>query len=83
MSIDRVMGMKEFILHQVKQIKELTNKLIHCWHNSYQQQEKLKITEERLKEAQKKYELLVCNIDDVRATCPYEHQCPVKKIKLR
>ncbi len=83
MSRDRVMGIRGFILHQVKQIKELTERLIQCWHNSYQQQEKLKITEERLLEAQKKYDLLVNNLDDIRATCSYEHQCPVRKLRLR
>jgi len=82
MSRDRLMGIRGFIFHLVKQIKELTNKLVQCWHNSRQLQEKLNLTEERLNEAQKKYELLVNNIGDVQATCPCIDQCPVKELKL-
>lgn len=80
---NRVMGIRGFVLHQVNQTKKLTNILVQCWHNSYQQQIRLQITEELLKEANKKYELLVNNIDDVRATCMHEYQCPVRKLKLK
>ena len=83
MSGDRVMGIQRFVLHQVKQVKGLIKRLIQCWHNSYQLQAKLDLTEERLNEAQKKYELLVNNLDEIRATCPHEYQCPVRKLKLR
>ena len=82
MNREHKIGPHTFILHQVKQIKELTIKLILSLHNSYQLQEKLKLTEELTSEKQKKYELLVNNIDDFRATCPYEFQCPVRKLKL-
>jgi uncharacterized coiled-coil protein SlyX len=82
MSRDRVMGIRRFVFHQVKQIKELTNRLVQCWHNSYQLQSKLNLTEERLKEAQKKYDNLVDNIGDVQAICPCIDQCPVKDLEL-
>ena len=82
MSGDRVMGIREFVLHLIKQLKGLTNKLVHCWHNSYQLQSKLNLTEERLKEAQKKYDTLVDNIGDVQANCPCLDQCPVKNLEL-
>jgi uncharacterized coiled-coil protein SlyX len=82
MSRDRVMGIRGFVFHQVKQIKELTNRLVQCWHNSYQLQAKLNLTEERLREAQKKYDNLVDNIGDVQATCPCIDQCPVKDLEL-
>jgi hypothetical protein len=80
---DRNMGLREFIFYQVNQSKELMKRLIRCWHKNYDQQEILELTEKRRLEAQKKYDLLVNKIDDVRDTCPYKHQCPVRKLKLK
>jgi hypothetical protein len=74
------MGIRGFITYQVKQIKILTIKLVKCWHSSHELQSKLRLAEERLIEAQKKNELLINNLDNVRATCPYEDQCPVKDL---
>lgn len=79
---DRVMGIQGFVLHLVKKIKELTNRQVQCWHNSYQLQSKLNLTEMRLLEAQKKYDNLVDNIGDVYATCPCTVSCPVKGLGL-
>ena len=82
MSRDRVMGIRGFVLHLFYQIKRLTTRLIKCWHNSYELQSRLTLTEKRLDEAQKRYDTLVNNLDAVRATCPYVNQCPVKHLEL-
>lgn len=83
MGKERNMQLRDFVLHQVVQLRELFQRLIRCLHHSYQQDEKLKLTEERLEEAKKKYELLTENLDHIRATCPHEYQCPVRKLKLK
>jgi len=82
MSRDSVMGIRGFVLHMFDQVKRLTKRLIKCWHNSYELQSKLTLTEKRLDEAQKKYDTLVNNLDGIRATCPYVNQCPVKHLEL-
>ena len=83
MNGDQKTGLHAFILNQVKQIQRLTVNIIHCWHDSYQLREKLKIMELRTIELQHRYDLLINNIDNVRATCPCEDQCPVGKLKLK
>lgn len=75
-------GGKAFILRQIKQLQILSDRLVNCKHNSYIRQEKLKIMEELLTENQKKYDLLVMSIEEIRANCPHEYQCPVKILKL-
>ncbi len=83
MNGDHKTGLHKFILNQVKQIQKLTVKMIHCWHDSYQLQEKLRLMELRTNEVQQRYELLINNLDDVRSSCPCTNQCPVGKLKLK
>lgn len=82
MSKDRVMGTRGFVLHQFNQVRRLTLRLIKCWHNSYELQSKLTICEKRLIESQKKYDLLVNNLDVVRSNCPCIDQCPINQLEL-
>ena len=67
--------------YEAGRIKSLLLKIIRCHHDNLQLGEKLKLTEKRLEEVEKKHEIKKKYLEKIRETCSYKDQCPLNQAK--